>query len=199
AIRDLGAWLEQLLAESTGKNGKGLIPVDRETPGLPETYGDDRVFVYLKLQSEASDESIDALEASGQPIVQIMLGDVYNLGQEFFRWEIATAVAGSIIGINPFDQPDVEASKVATRKLTEEYEQTGSLPAEAPLFEGDGVKLFADERNAKALNEIVDERSLTGYLKAQLHRLGAGVYFALLAYIEMNEANERILQSARHA
>ena len=199
AIYDLGAWLEQLIAESTGKNGKGLIPVDREAPGLPETYGADRVFVYLKLESDARDESIDAIEASGQPVVRITLGDVYDLGQEFFRWEVATAVAGSIIGINPFDQPDVEASKIATRKLTEEYEETGSLPAEIPLFEGDGVKLFADERNAKALNEIVDERSLTGYLKAQLHRLDAGDYFALLAYIEMSEANERILQSARHA
>ena len=199
AIYDLGAWLEQLIAESTGKNGKGLIPVDREAPGLPETYGADRVFVYLKLESDARDESIDAIEASGQPVVRITLGDVYDLGQEFFRWEVATAVAGSIIGINSFDQPDVEASKIATRKLTEEYEETGSLPAEIPLFEGDGVKLFADERNAKALNEIVDERSLTGYLKAQLHRLDAGDYFALLAYIEMSEANERILQSARHA
>src|SRR5438552_3398727 len=199
AIYDLGAWLEQLIAESTGKNGKGLIPVDREAPGLPETYGGDRVFVCLKLESDARDESIDAIEASGQPVVRITLGDVYDLGQEFFRWEVATAVAGSIIGINPFDQPDVEASKIATRKLTEEYEETGSLPAEIPLFEGDGVKLFADERNAKALNEIVDERSLTGYLKAQLHRLDAGDYFALLAYIEMSEANERILQSARHA
>ena len=199
AIYDLGAWLEQLIAESTGKNGKGLIPVDREAPGLPETYGADRVFVYLKLESDARDESIDAIEASGQPVVRITLGDVYDLGQEFFRWEVATAVAGSIIGINPFDQPDVEASKIATRKLTEEYEETGSLPAEIPLFEGDGVKLFADERNAKALNEIVDERSLTGYLKAQLHRLDAGDYFALLAYLEMSEANERILQSARHA
>src|SRR5438552_5116562 len=162
AIYDLGAWLEQLIAESTGKNGKGLIPVDREAPGLPETYGADRVFVYLKLESDARDESIDAIEASGQPVVRITLGDVYDLGQEFFRWEVATAVAGSIVGINPFDQPDVEASKIATRKLTEEYEETGSLPAETPLFEGDGVKLFADERNADELKTSLVERSLSG-------------------------------------
>src|SRR5205814_7744513 len=106
-----------------------------------------------KLASDEDDALIDAIEASDQPVVRVTLGDVYDLGQEFFRWEIATAVAGSIIGINPFDQPDVEASKIATRKLTDEYEQSGSLPEEIPLFEGDGVKLFADERNAKALNE----------------------------------------------
>src|SRR6266446_8520956 len=115
-IYDLGAWLEQLLAESTGKNGKGLIPVDRESLGPPENYGDDRLFVYLKLNSDSlsdsndpQDAALEAIERAGQPVVRISVSDVYNLGQEFFRWEIATAVAGSIIGINPFDQPDVEA------------------------------------------------------------------------------------------
>ncbi len=201
-IHDLGAWLEQLIAESTGKNGKGLIPVDRETLSSSETYGDDRVFVYLRLAGDsdsALDTSIAALEAAGQPVVRISVTDIYNLGQEFFRWEIATAVAGSIIGINPFNQPDVEASKVATRKLTDEYEKMGSLPAETPFFEADGIKLFADERNAKALNEAVADRSLTGYLKTHLDRLKPGDYFALLAYLEMNAANEAALQFARHA
>src|SRR5712692_5022199 len=201
-IHDLGAWLEQLLAESTGKNGKGLIPVDRESPANPETYGDDRVFVYLRLASDtnaALDVSVDALEDAGQPVVRISVADVYNLGQEFFRWEIATAVAGSIVGINPFDQPDVEASKVATKRLTEEYERSGSLPAETPIFEGEGIKLFADERNAKDLNATVKDRSLSGYVKAHLDRLRPGDYFALLAYLEMNDANEAILRSARHA
>src|SRR4030095_2619240 len=119
-------------------NGKGVIPVDREPPAQPEGYGDDRLFVYLRSESaaDASQEAtIAELEAAGQPVISISIADVYDLGQEFFRWEMATAVAGSIIGINPFDQPDVEASKIATRKLTEEYEQTGSLPAEAPFFE----------------------------------------------------------------
>ena len=201
-IHDLGAWLEQLIAESTGKNGKGLIPVVCESLAAPETYGDDRVFVYLKLASDAesaTDAAIDALESAGQPVVRISVTDIYNLGQEFFRWEIATAVAGSIIGINPFNQPDVEASKIATRKLTDEYEQTGALPAETPFFEADGVKLFADERNAQALAEKVKERSLTGYLKAHLDCLHDSDYFALLAYVEMNDANEAALQSARHA
>jgi transaldolase / glucose-6-phosphate isomerase len=201
-ISDLGAWLEQLLAESTGKNGKGLIPVDRESLALPDAYGDDRLFVYLKLESDAesaTDAAIDALERAGQPVVQISVLDVYNLGQEFIRWEVATAVAGSIIGINPFDQPDVEASKIATKKLTEEYERRGSLPAETPIFEAEGIKLFADESNTKALNSAIGNRSLISYLKTHLDRLQQGDYFALLAYIEMNDAHERALQTVRHA
>ena len=201
-IHDLGAWLEQLLAESTGKNGKGLIPVDRESLGSPETYGGDRLFVYLKLESDSDaeqDVAVEALSRASHPVLRISVQDVYNLGQEFFRWEIATAIAGSIIGINPFDQPDVEASKIATRKLTEEYERTGSLPAETPLFEAGDLKLFADEQNVTALNNAATDRSLTGYLKAHLDRLAPNDYFALLAYVEMNESHERLLQSMRHA
>ena len=201
-IYDLGAWLEQLLAESTGKNGSGLIPVDRESLAGPEAYGADRLFVYLRLESDPDpmqDEAVEVLRRAGQPVVQISLGDVYNLGQEFFRWEIATAVAGSVIGINPFDQPDVEASKIATKKLTEEYERNGSLPAESPLFEAEGIKLFADDKNAAALGEAVSDRSLSGYLRAHLDRLEAGDYFAVLAYVEMTREHEAALQSARHA
>jgi len=201
-IYDLGAWLEQLLAESTGKNGKGLVPIDREPLGSPAKYGDDRIFVYLRLESkpdEAQEAGIAELENAGHPVVRISLPDVYQLGQEFFRWEIATAVAGSIIGINPFNQPDVEASKVATRKLTEEYEQKGSLPAETPMFEAEGVKLFDDDENAAALNYAVGERTLQGYLKAHLDRVKAHDYFALLAYVEMNEPHERSLHSMRAA
>lgn len=201
-IHDLGAWLEQLIAESTGKNGSGIIPVDREPLGPSEVYGDDRLFVYLRLESapdKSQDEAIDNLKASGQPVISISVADVYNLGQEFFRWEIATAVAGSIIGINPFDQPDVEASKIATRKLTDEYEQTGELPSESPIFEDEGIKLFADQSNAAALSNAVSELSLGGYLKAHLDRINAGDYFALLAYLEMNDAHERSLQKMRAA
>src|SRR5579871_2352963 len=200
-IYDLGAWLEQLIAESTGKNGKGLIPVDREALGAPEVYGQDRVFAYLRLESgadAAQDKAVDALERTGQPVVRIAVEEAYNLGEEFFRWEVATAVAGSILGINPFDQPDVEASKVATRALTSEYEKTGKLPDEAPLFEGPSCKLFADAKNAEALRKA-GGNSLEGYLKAHLSRLGAGDYFAVLAYIEMNDAHEKALQSFRHA
>src|SRR5207244_6915046 len=159
-ISDLGAWLEQLLAESTGKQGKGIIPVDREELGSPGIYSNDRIFVYVRLESApdaAQDAKVAALEEAGQAVVRISVADVYDLGQEFFRWEIATAVAGSIIGINPFDQPDVEASKIATRKLTEEYERTGALPDETPMFEAEGIKLFADERNTLELNAAVSD------------------------------------------
>jgi transaldolase/glucose-6-phosphate isomerase len=200
-IGDFGAWLEQLLAESTGKQGKGLIPVDREPLGPPEVYGQDRLFVYTRLEKApdpAQDRAVDALQAAGQPVVRIALADPFELGEEVFRWEIATAVAGSVIGINPFDQPDVEASKIATRKLTSQYEQTGSPPPETSFFEGDGIRLFADTTNAAALQSAAgNDRSLTGLLKAHLGRLRAGDYFALLAYIEMNDANEAALQGMR--
>jgi transaldolase/glucose-6-phosphate isomerase len=109
-------------------------------------------------------------------------------------------VAGSILGIHPFDQPDVEASKSATRRLTGEYERTEALPAETPIFTGEGIKLFTDETNATALSGVLNaEPTLAGYLTAHLNRLGAGDYFALLAYIEMNEAHERALQAMRVA
>ncbi|MGO9274422.1 MAG: bifunctional transaldolase/phosoglucose isomerase [Terriglobia bacterium] len=202
-IFDLGAWLEQLLAESTGKVGKGLIPVDREELRTPAIYGDDRIFVYLRLESAADvaqDAAIDALERAGQPMVRITVEQTCNLGQEFFRWEIATAVAGSIIGINAFNQPDVEASKIATRKLTTQYELTGNLPPETPILEADGVKLFADERNAANLKRTAaGDPSLAGYLRAHLGQLKAGDYFALLGYIEMNAAHEGSLAAIRHA
>jgi transaldolase/glucose-6-phosphate isomerase len=198
-ISDLGAWLEQLIAESTGKLGKGIIPVDREPLAKPETYGKDRIFAYLRLESapnKSQDAAIDALEAAGHPVVRIHVDDIYNLGQEFFRWEIATAVAGSVIGINAFNQPDVEASKIETKKLTSEYEKTGKLPDETPFFEGDGVKLYADEKNTASLK---GKAKLADVLRAHLDRLGSGDYFALLAYITMNDTNEKALQAIRLA
>jgi len=176
--------------------------VDREPVGSPGIYGDDRLFLYLRLESApdtSQDAAIKELIAAGHPLVMISVADVYDLGQEFFRWEIATAVAGSIIGINPFDQPDVEASKIATRKLTEEYERSGSLPAESPFFEADGIKLFADAENAAALKHAAGEASLSAYLKAHLDRLQHGDYFAMLAYIQMNDAHQSSLQAARDA
>ena len=182
AIHALGAWLEQLLAESTGKEGTGLIPVDREPLGAPEVYGVDRFFVYLRLTSAPDAEQdlrVEALERAGQPLVRIMVDDSYDLGAEFFRWEFATAVAGAILHINPFDQPDVEASKLATRRLTDEYEKTGVLPSQAAVR--------------------ADDTNLHAALRSHLGRLGAGDYAALLAYIEMNAAHERELQAIRGA
>jgi len=200
-ISDLGAWLEQLLAESTGKIGKGIIPVDREALGAPEVYGNDRIFAYLHLEGAtdpAQDAKVAALEKAGQPVVRIAVADTYSLGQEFFRWEIATAVAGSIIGINAFNQPDVEASKIVTKQLTSEYETKGSLPAEKPILEEAGIKLFTDEKNAAALAQAAgSDRSLKNYLRAHMARLGAGDYFALLAYVEMNAEHEALLQTLR--
>ena len=197
-ISDLGAWLEQLIAESTGKIGKGIIPVDRERLAKPAVYGNDRVFAYLRLATKpnkAQDAAVAALEKDGHPVVRISLPNIYNLGQEFFRWEIATAVAGSIIGINAFNQPDVEASKIETKKLTSQYEATGSLPPEVPFFEAGGIKLFADEKNVAA----VHGPTLADVLKAHLSRLKAGDYFGVLGYITMNPANENSLQVIRHA
>ena len=202
ALHDLGAWLEQLLAESTGKSGKGLIPVDREELGPPGVYGADRVFVSLTLASEADsarEAALARLEEAGHPVVRITLGSRYDLGQEFFRWEVATAVAGSILGINAFNQPDVEAAKVAARRLTDDYEKTGKLPSETSLAEDGGVRLFADERNAAELKSAAGKNpSLAGWLRAHLNRLRDGDYFATLAYVEMNAAHERELQALRH-
>jgi len=181
-LHDLGAWLEQLLAESTGKEGQGLIPVDREPLGAPEIYGADRLFVYLRLASAPDarqDEQVAGLEQAGHPVVGITVDDPYDLGAEFFRWEFATAVAGSILGINPFNQPDVEVSKIATRRLTDEYARTGTLPPESPTR--------------------VSDKNLPAVLEAHLRTLEPGDYFALLAYIEMSAANEAELQAIRRS
>jgi transaldolase/glucose-6-phosphate isomerase len=197
-IHDLGAWLEQLLAESTGKQGKGIIPVDRERVAKSEAYGSDRVFAYLRLETKPDkkqDAAVAALEKDGLPVVRISVKNTYNLGQEFFRWEVATAVAGSIIGIDAFNQPDVEASKVETRKLTSEYEKTGKLPPESPFLETEGIKLYADEKNAAALKNA---RTLVDALKFHLDRINANDYFGVLGYITMNEQNEDALQMLRH-
>ena len=205
-IADVGAWLEQLIAESTGKLGKGIIPVDRETLGAPDVYGNDRIFAYLSLEGAsdaAQDAKVGVLEKAGQPVIRINLADTYSLGQEFFRWEIATAVAGSILGINAFNQPDVEASKIVTKQLTSEYESKGALPAEKAIVEEAGFKLFTDERNATELAKGTagagssSSNALKDYLRAHLSRLGENDYFALLAYIEMNAEHESLLQTLR--
>jgi transaldolase/glucose-6-phosphate isomerase len=196
-IADIGAWLEQLLAESTGKQGRGLIPIADEPLGQRELNGRDRLFAYLQLDDDANPEQqkqVDALEKAGQPVVRILVKSPLHIGQEFFRWEIATAGAGAVLGINPFDQPDVEASKLKTRALVAEYERTGKLPEEQPIFRSDGVALYVDARNAAALGR---NNTLDGYLKAHFDRLGAGDYAALLAYVERNSAHTTALQAMR--
>lgn len=202
-ISGLGAWLEQLVAESTGKNGKGLIPIVGEPLGPPDAYGQDRLFVYLRLDDQADsrhDVAIDALERAGQPVVRIAIADIHDIGQEFFRWEFATAVAGSIMGINPFNQPDVEASKVATRELTAAFAKTGMSPTETPIYTEAGLALFTDTKNASALKQgLGGDRSIVGYLRAHLKRLRPGDYFAMLAYLAMIEPYEEALQAMRLA
>jgi transaldolase/glucose-6-phosphate isomerase len=200
SLRAIGGWMEQLIAESTGKNGKGLIPVDLEPLGELSAYGDDRLFVHLTLDGDADDEqtrAIDALERHGHPIVRIRLKDPLQLGQEFFRWEIATAVAGAVIGIHPFDQPDVEASKIKTRELTDAVERTGQLPAEQAIFQTDDLALFADPRNAADLAAACDQESLDAYLAAHFRRVKPGDYVGLLAYIEQSPAHEAALGRLR--
>ena len=201
-LADFGAWAEQLIAESTGKNGKALIPVADEPLGTPEVYGSDRVFVHLTLTGDrdlAQDSSIEALENAGHPIVRIEVRSPEHLGQEFFRWEIATAIAGALIGINPFDQPDVEASKVKTRELTNAYEKSGALPPEKPVFAAEGIEVYADEKNAEALRNAGAGRDLFSWVKAHLSRAGAGDYVALLAYIERDAAHITTLREMRTA
>ncbi len=202
-IRDFGAWLEQLIAESTGKEGKGIIPVDREGLGAPEVYGDDRLFVHLRLEGAVDpeqDAALRALETAGRPVLRIALADTMSLGQEFFRWEIATAVAGSVLGINPFDQPDVEAAKVAARALTSAYETQGMLPSETPLYTRDGIALYADGANAEALRRGAGASpTLEMFLRAHLGRIHPGNYFAILAWLPMSDSHEEALQAIRHA
>ena len=201
-LRDLGAWLEQLVAESTGKRGRAVIPVDLERVRAASAYGDDRLFVHLTWHgsSDASlDAAADALARAGHPVVRIDVAGPYGLAQEAFRWEMATAVAGAVMGIHPFDQPDVEASKVETRALTSAFEQSGALPGESPIAWDGSLAVFADARNAGALTPAGAPPSVAGLLRSHFSRIGPGDYFAVLAYVEMSEQHRRLLQELRHA
>jgi len=200
-IHDLGAWLEQLIAESTGKQDVSIIPIDREPLQPVENYGDDRVFVYLKLKDsgdDSFDEKLSALSANNHPTIKIELASIAHLGQEFFRWEFATAVAGAIMEINPFNQPDVEAAKIEAKKITEKYEESGELPKETPFYQEKGIKLFTSDEYAAQLEKFIEgEKSLKKCLEAHLAHLQETDYFALLAYIERNVENEKSLQAIR--
>ena len=200
-IADLGAWLEQLLAESTGKHGRGLIPLADEPVTTAERYGNDRFFAYLELEGQQDAlqrQAVAELERAGHPVARISVKDIWHIGQEFFRWEIATAVAGAIIGIDPFNQPDVEASKDKTRALTDDFEKSHRLPEEEPVFRENGLALYADPRNAAELGR---HNTLVGYLKSHFGRVHAGAksgdYVALLAYIERNERHTQALTEMR--
>jgi glucose-6-phosphate isomerase len=200
-IYDLGAWLEQLIAESTGKLGKGITPVDREAIGPPWVYGNDRIFAYVRLGNtgdSVQDGKVAAIEAAGHPVVRIELWDLYEIFEQFFTWEMATAVAGSVMGINPFNQPDVESAKIETRALTAAYEKTGKLPVREPVLTDSGIELYATETYAATLNASAPTPTLAGYLRAHLDQIHPGDYFASLAYLPMLPEHEAAIQGFRH-
>jgi glucose-6-phosphate isomerase len=201
-IYDLGAWMEQLIAESTGKLGKGITPVDREEIGPPEVYGKDRVFAYVRL-SGTSDSRLDAqvaaIEAAGHPVVHIEIADRYEIFGQFFSWEIATAVAGSVMGINPFNQPDVESAKIETKKLTSAYEESGKLAERTPILEDEGIKVYVSETYAATkLKNEAETATLAGFLRVHLNQLHVGDYFATLAFLPMFPEHEASIQGFRH-
>ena len=195
-VAALGGWLEQLIAESTGKARKGLVPVEGECVAPAALYGSDRLFVYVRVANSVSaeqDAAVETLEKAGQPVLRVDLETPMDLGGEFFRWEIATAVAGAILGVDPFDQPDVDAAKLAARKLMLAYEETGVLPEPSPVLEDAGLQLFTESV------DVASGSKLEQILAAHLARLGEGDYFALNAYVEMNDENQAELQALRHA
>jgi len=199
-IGDLGAWLEQLLAESTGKSDKGLIPIDLEPIGHADVYGPDRVFVYIRLMPEPDtdqDRTIDTLEMDGHPIVRISVPGKIDIGCEFFRWEFATAVAGAVLNINPFNQPNVQESKDYTKSLMDEYERIGSLPTESPVLETAGIKVYTDQANALALETWISGGTLESCLRGHMNRIELKDYVAINAYLEMNPENHELLQQIR--
>jgi transaldolase / glucose-6-phosphate isomerase len=200
SLAAFGAWAEQLVAESTGKNATGVIPVVGEPLADPSAYGDDRLFVFIRTTRHpdaAQEEAANAFQRAGHPVVRIGVDSPQDLAQEFFRFEFATAVAGAVLGINPFDQPDVEASKITARAITQAFEKTGALPSEPPVFEQHGIALYTDERNARQLWEAGAGSTLDSWLKAHLGRLDRGDYFAILAYLDGDDTLIRPLQDLR--
>ncbi len=198
AIADFGAWLEQLVAESTGKNGTGIVPIDGEPVLANDHYGSDRLFAYLRVADQIDpkqEAAVAALEKAGQPVIRVTINGHLEIAQLFFLWEFAIAVTGSVMGIHVFDQPDVEASKIETKKLTEAYTKTGKLPDESPFLTEGHLSLFADAKNADA----VKGGSFGEAIKKHLARINPGDYFAVLGYIERNHAHIETLQAMRVA
>ncbi|MFQ5577193.1 MAG: glucose-6-phosphate isomerase [Anaerolineae bacterium] len=189
AIARFPVWLEQLIAESTGKRKTGILPVTGESPAPPARYGSDRVFVYLRLNgdtNEALDRGVEALKAAGQPLIQIDLPTPLDLAQEFFRWEFATAAAGSVLGINPFNQPNVEAAKANARHLMTVYRDTGQLPTASPLLAEGDIEVYGKLEPAASVAE---------QMAAFLTQAGAGDYLAVMAYIPPSEGADAALKT----
>ncbi len=196
-INGLGAWLEQLIAESTGKEGKGIVPVDEEPLGDPTVYGSDRVFVYLrdtKAPGLDQEKGIEAVQKAGHPVIHIAVTDLLNLGQEFFRWEMATAVAGAALGINAFDQPDVQENKDYTKAYLEEFVKTGTLLEPEPALVDQDIQIYADSHNRQALGRVTTFNEM---LMAHLDRVRPGDYVAINAYVERTKAIHQIFSNIR--
>ncbi|MEK6323841.1 MAG: bifunctional transaldolase/phosoglucose isomerase [Acidobacteriota bacterium] len=195
-ISSLGLWIEQLIAESTGKEGKGIIPIAGESLGAPSVYGNDRLFVHIGVGApDAETEAkLRALESAGHPVVRRRLHDLLDLGEEFYLWEMATAVAGAIIGINSFDQPNVQESKDNTKHFLEVYKKNGSLPDQELGSEGRGLKAYCD---AETITELGSGVAIDGLVTAHLSRAHAGDYIAMLDYIQETPEHEELIQAIR--
>jgi glucose-6-phosphate isomerase len=188
-LASLGLWIEQLIAESTGKEGKGIIPIAGEPLAAPSSYGDDRLFVSISVQGAAENPQLKALEADGHPVVHRVLNDLYDLGAEFFIWEIATAFAGWRLGINPFDQPNVQESKDATKALLEKYKSDGQLPEQKASAKDGQLTVYASgPPAAESVQEV---------LRAHCAQIKSGDYVALLAYLEETPEHSAALEEIR--
>ena len=203
SLMSFGNWAEQLLAESLGKEGKGALPVVGATVGLPHDYVTDRLFIYLRVDNDADvvekDAAVRALREAGHPRVTIRLADRFAIAGEFFRWEYATAIAGALLKLNPFDEPNVTEAKDATKALLQIVEAKGSLPAEPPVMTRDRLELYADEVTLKPLRELChhhgfDRNDAVQVIAAQIAGAKAGDYFAFLIYFTPSSDEERLIQ-----
>jgi transaldolase/glucose-6-phosphate isomerase len=203
-IESFGLWAEQLIAESTGKEGRGIVPIAGVVPNDSRDFDDDRIFVYLRLDGPPNylDGLIKEMTLAGHPVMTLRLSDPYDLGGEFFRWELATAIAGHLLKINPFDQPNVQESKTNTKRLLEYIKEHGQLPEETPVLEENGLKLYADKKTADTLRRIGEERGfdygdLINLLLAQLSLGRSGDYIGLMAYLAPTERHNQLLEAIR--
>ncbi len=190
-LKPVGSWLEQLIAESSGKDGTGIVPVDLEPLAGPSEYGMDRIFVYLK-RSGKHEEGVARLIEAGYPVISLPVEDDYELGREFFRWEMAAAVACAVLGVNPFDQPDVQDSKSRTDQKIRNFHENGVLGEGAPIWEGEQVQLYGNVR-------IGAGESLAGILDSFLELGQEGDYIALNAYLPRTASYLDMLQKLRIA
>lgn len=196
SIKSFGLWVEQLIAESTGKEGKGILPVEGEKLGSPHDYSKDRFFVYMFLKTEkdaAAEKKFALLEAAGYPVVRIMLPDTYSLGGEFLRWEIATAVSCAVVGVNPFDEPNVSESKKNTNDLLAEWKQSGKFEEIVPLVKSDNILVCAEDSTQLNINA----KNVKDVLSKLLKNISPSDYISFLAYFMQTEKRDEYLQSIR--